>query len=220
MTDLIVVCSITNENCYEGILVEHGLKKIGIDYELILTDPNLSLSASYNSIVNTHRKLLEQSKYIAFLSQDSSFKIDNWGKKLLQICLALPDMGYGGVSCKTIGGLQIGYEKMPFLNNPVEVNVCDANIIIIPSWLFLEHQFDTAFSWYPFAEDYALWVQRIKKLKVYHIPLGCYSGGCTKPSKWVSQFKNNNEYATQLMKDHKRLLKKWGLPSLKTTTWG
>ena len=88
----------------------------------------------------------------------------------------------------------------------------------------MEHQFDESFPWYPVMEDYQCWVRLVKHLKVYHVPVKGYAThathGCHIPSKWVSQFANNTEYVNRLAEDHKRLLKKWNLDELITTTFG
>lgn len=214
------MCSVTNPECYNGILVEKGLKNIGVPYDLILTDPELSLSESYNSIIKTHRDIVVNSKFIVFLSQDAYFEMNDWGKALLCFCSKLKNFGYGGGECIKTNGCGIGFGTEHNNLYPCEVSVCDANMIIIPSYLFLKRQFDTRFKWYPFAEDYALWVNRVRRLSVYYIPIRCHSGGCATPSRWVNQFKDAYEYAKALRVDHNRLLKKWRTTRIKTTTWG
>jgi hypothetical protein len=222
MVDLIVVCSVTLQDCYE-ISFKKYLEIIGIPYKLILTDPNLSLSQSYNSIIETNLEDIKQSKYIIFSGQDVLIKDENWGRKLIAVCDSLPDFGYGGVECRCSNKEKIGYYKDGRNEDPPkEVMTCDGAFIIITSKLFLERQFDTQFPWYPLAEDYALWVRFVKGLKVYHIPIIGYGCGenCSVPSKWVSQFANISEYSNSLRKDHERLLKKWNLKEVITTSWG
>lgn len=221
MVDLVVVCSVTIQGIYE-LGTKPTLERIGIEHKLILTDPNLTLSESYNSILKINMEDVKNSKYIIFMAQDINILDEGWGKKLVEVCDSLPDFGYGGVECRR-GSDKIGY----FLDGrnidpPTEVTCCDGCFFITPSRLFLERQFDISFPWYPFVEDYVLWVTREKHLKIYHVPIKDYSSAPSypSPSKWISQYKNITEYATQLRIDHERLCKKWGLKELITTTWG
>lgn len=221
MVNLIIVCSVTNQDIYD-LGTKPTLERLGVDYKLILTNPNLMLSESYNSILETNLEDVKQSKYIIFMAQDINILDEGWGKKLVEVCDSLPHFGYGGVECRC-GSKEIGYFKQGRNNDPpIEVTCCDGCFFITPSKLFLERQFDTSFPWYPFVEDYVLWLSCIKNLKIYHVPIKEYTSAPSypSPSKWVSQFKSDTEYATQLRKDHERLLKKWGIKELITTTWG
>jgi hypothetical protein len=236
MVDLVIVCSVTVQICFEKLL-QKSLEIIGMSYKLILTDSNLSLSESYNSIIETNLEDVKQSKYLIFIAQDVSIKDQDWGRKLIEVCDSLSDFGYGGVECKrdiilasvlmgktekelTWKDCDIGFFSQGNNNDPsCEVTCCDGAIIIIPSWLFLEHQFDTQFFWYPIAEDYACWVRFVKKLKVYHVPIKDFrNGDCTIQSRHVSQFKTHEEYYRSLFEDKKKLLRKWNLEKLETTT--
>lgn len=217
MVDLIVVCSVTCPECYHA-LTEKSFKNIGIEYLLIFTDPTISLSESYNSIVSTHKTEIEKSKYIIFLAQDVTLTTENWGKKIIDICDGLPDLGCAGIECVSKNRIQVGFGGN-YPEEPVSVNACDGAEVIIPSKLFLERQFDVQFKWYPMMEDYACWIQFVKKLKVYCLPIRIINGGCDKPSKWVSQFANLTEYANRTRIDHDRLLNKWHIEGFPTTTW-
>ena len=147
VVDLIIVCSITDEIFFNG---EHGfaqcLKFVGIPYLFISTNPTLTLSQSYNSIVKTNYEDVKNSKYVTFVSQDSPIREIDWGRKLIDICDSLPDFGYGGLVCVK--------ENCGFIKTtlPSKCESCDAFFIVIPSKLFLENQFDEQFPWYPFAE--------------------------------------------------------------------
>lgn len=220
MVDLIIVCSVTIQNCFEVCLKE-SLERVGVPYKLVLTDPNLSFTESYNLILQTNMNDVKESKYLVFVAQDVHIGEQNWGQKIISVCDSLPDFGYGSIECR-LGKQQIGYFANRKSNEPaIEVTTCDGAFVVIPSVVFLERQFDPQFKWYPVMEDYQCWIRLVKKLKVYHIPIYDYSnGGCSGPSKWVSQYKNITEYSTQLSIDHKRLLEKWGLKELVTTTWG
>ena len=220
---LIVICSVTVPECFDRLL-KKSLEIIGVPYKLILTDPNLSLSESYNSILKTNMDDIKHSKYLLFIAQDVPIQDVNWGQKLVAVCDSLPDFGYGSIECRR-GKEQIGYYHANKADEPpVEVMTCDGAFAIIPSKIFLEHQFDESFPWYPVMEDYQCWVRLVKHLKVYHVPVKgyatCATYGCPIPSKWVSQFANNTEYVNRLAEDHKRLLKKWNLDELITTTFG
>jgi len=223
-TDLIIACSITCPECYH-VKLEKSLQYVGTEHILIHANPELSLSESYNSIVLTHLKEIEQSKYVVFLAQDILFSDKDWGKKIIGLCDKLPDLGCAGLKCRTKiqtprtpSKEALGYEGN-FPPYPIPVNACDGATIIIPSKLFLERQFDTQFPWYPVTEDYACWIHFVKKLKVYYLPVKCEDGGCTRQSKWLRQFATHLEYARQLKIDHNRLLKKWNLKRFETTTW-
>jgi len=218
--DLIIICSVTVQECFDRLL-KKSLEIIGVPYKLILTDPNLSISESYNSILQTNMDDVKHSKYLLFIAQDVSIQDVNWGQKLIEVCDSLPDFGYGGIECRkekeAIGYYHAGKTNDP----PIEVTTCDGAFAIIPSKLFLEHQFDEQFPWYPVMDDYQCWIRLVKHLKVYHISVKDYgTHGCSIPSKWVSQFANNIEYINRLREDHDKLLKKWNLQELITTTWG
>ena len=219
MIDLIIICSVTIQECFDTHL-KVTLKKIGVPYKLILTDPILPISESYNSILQTNLDNVKKSKYLIFMAQDITINGQDWGQKIISICDSLPDFGYGGIECR-LDKQHIGYFTHGKTNEPaIEVTTCDEAFNIIPSKLFLEHQFDTQFKWYPYMTDYQCWVRFVKNLKVYHVPVeGYWCGGCN-ASKWVSQFKTTKEYAAKLAEDHAKLLNKWGLVTLRTTTWG
>jgi hypothetical protein len=219
MVDLIFVCSVTTQECFE-VYLKQTLERVGVPYKLILTDPNMSITKSYNSILQTNMNDVKESKYLVFVSQDIRTKKEDWGKDIVSICDSLPDFGLAGIECKRCAE-EVGYVHNRQTDIPIcEVTCCDGAFIIIPSKLFIEHQFDTQFEWYPFMEDYQCWIHIIKHLKVYHIPIKGYETGYHVPSRHVSQYKNQSEYARSLERDHDRLLKKWGLKELKTTTWG
>jgi len=179
---LVIVVSITDQEHFEQHLGK-SLKKVGIPYTLIKTCPILPYTKSYNSILNY--KNLKDSKYILFVHQDIEFLEDNWGKKLIEICDSLPDLGYAGTECITETGEIIGY-GFAFPNKkkwgerkegiPI-VQTCDGGIAIIPTKLFLERSYDETFLWYPVHEDYACWVQYIKGLKVYCLPIETWHAG-------------------------------------------
>jgi len=216
--DFVVVVSVTDEECYK-MRLEKSLTKIGIKYSLIFADSSLTLSKAYNSILKY--KYLNKSKYIMFVGQDVEFLDENWGKKIIGYCDQLPLMGYAGVEARDHSNKQINYFTYPETQttNPVEVETCDGAIAIIPTKLFLERQFDEDFPWFPVMEDYALWVSKVKNLKVYSLPLKIFNGYAGHASKWVKQFTSNTDYVSSLRKDYNRLLKKWNLPKVNTTTW-
>ena len=217
MSDLIIVCSITSQKCFDRCLGE-ALKRIGADYKLILTSKYESLSQSYNSIIQTNREDIENSKYIVFVGQDVLIEANDWGTNLIQTLDKLVNLGYAGVDC-IINTNKRGMIDGPSPPQPVEC--CDAGIIIIPSKLFLEHQFDIMFPWYPLAEDYAIWIKQVKHLNVYHIPIPGFKGGmnCSeKESRFRISFPGENEYNEFLKGEHFKLLEKWNKDSFETTT--
>jgi galactoside O-acetyltransferase len=173
---LVVIVSITDQNYYEKHLGK-SLENIGVPYTLIKTCPNIPYTKSYNSIIKY--KNLKDSKYLLFVHQDVEFLEDNWGKKLLDICDNLPNLGYAGTECVTESGEIIGYgyafsnrKKWGHRKEGIPtVQTCDGGIALIPTKLFLERQFDETFLWYPVHEDYACWVQYVKGLKVYCLPI-------------------------------------------------
>lgn len=208
---IVVVCSITNQECYEKLLARN-LLHFGVPYTLILTDPTLNLPQSYNTIVKTHRKELEESQYVVFACQDNSFE-PNYGKKLVEVCNSLGlDFGFGASQ----GITDIGDVKTQ-PSTPIKVQTCDsAGMVIIPSKLFLEHQFDESYEWYPFIEDYACWIQYERGLGVYALPLGVYaSDGCQRTelnfiTKILKTNTGRDESRVYAIKEHLRMEQKWG----------
>jgi len=179
---LAIVTSITDKDHYKRHL-EKSFSKVGVPYSLIKTDPHLPYTISYNSILKY--KNLKDSKYIVFVHQDVEFLEDNWGKKIFELCDNLPDFGYGGTECRTEDGIRIGCgyafpSKKRWgkeVKVPTPIQTCDAGIAVIPTYLFLERQFDTSFLWYPVHEDYACWVQYVRGLKAYALPLITWHAG-------------------------------------------
>lgn len=214
--DLMVVCSITDQSCFDRCIGE-SLKKLGCGYTLVITDPDLSLSESYNSILKIHLEAVKNSKYLLFVGQDIIIEGKDWGKRLVASCDSLSDFGYGGVECMDERGW-VGCHADS--NNPIQqANCCDAGLIIIPSKIFLEHQFDTQFDWYPVAEDYACWVKIERHLEVYHIPIDGYNADARNCPQ--SKFYKEHPPAIRHRKmneDHTKLLRKWKLDKLKTTS--
>lgn len=223
MPDLIVVVSITVNEAFETML-NPSLSYIGADYLLIKTDPNLSLSESYNSILTTHKDEVEKSKAIAFIFQNVKILDENWGKKILDLLQTLPNMGYGGLECVNCKNKSIGFDGN-YVDERVdgstilECGTCDADFIVIPTSLFLERQFDVQFPWYPLAEDYQCWVRWIKEMNVYVLPLRMVWTDYFGKTKFTSQFKNHHEYRVVLWKEHVKLLEKWKRGPIPSTTW-
>jgi len=209
---LVIVTSITNQKCYD-MLLGNCLPQIGIDYSLIKTDAHKPWTTSANSIINY--KNLHKSKYIVFVHQDLKFLDKDWGKKIVELCESLPDLGYAGTEGVTNQGVGIGCgfnrpDRRKFgvrIKEPIIVETCDGGTGIIPTKLFLEKQFDENFLWYPVQEDYACWVRFVKKLKVYCLPLKIWHRGCHDISNWKKIYSYD---LTALTVDWHRLNKKWG----------
>lgn len=233
MLPLLIVTSITDRGCFERILgsKDKNLKSVGIEYQIIETDPTLSLPASLNTIVKTHRELLENTKYIMFIHQDIEFLEEDWGKKIVEICDGLPDFGYGGWQCSSQTSPPICFNGSgnpsdeERIKKPIPSETCDNSLIIIPSYLFLEHQFDESFIWYPFAEDYACWVQFIKKLKVYALPIKATHSYCIPHYKHGYKdispefgLETRSDYYSWLYHEWERLNRKWS-DILGKTVW-
>jgi len=213
MEDLVIVVSVTVEKCYKECL-EKSLSKIGVDYTLIKTDPNVPFTASMNSVIKHEN--LHKSKYILFSHQDVEFLDEGWGTKIVELCDSLPDLGYAGTECITKTGETIGcgYNKFPRqkwgkrIEKPTIVETCDDGTAIIPTKLFLEKQFNEEFPFYPVFEDYACWIQFVKKLKVYAFPIRIYHHWCGKV--WRKKFKTREKMCEYLTKEWLKLNKKWG----------
>jgi len=224
MEKLVAVVSITDMEIYKKHL-EKTLLKIGLKYTLIKTNPNISITESYNSIVEY--KNLKESKYILFVHQDVEFLDENWGQKIMELCDKAVDFGYGGTECYTHNGVAFGcgyaWERNRRWGNeisqPIIVETCDGGIGVIPTRLFLERQFDEQFKWYPVMEDYACWVQFIKKLKVYCLPIVTYHVGGSRHG-WNMKFKNRDDYVKSLKRDYHRLCQKWNRKIYTTSCHG
>lgn len=227
---LIIVLSVTSQVCFEHRF-KKSISRIGLpenDFIIVFTNAELTLSQSYNTILSVPQ--IKETKYILFVAQDVEFMEDGWGKKLIDFCDQLPDLGYAGVECKGFKGEQINYQFAytsqgissadKISKEPINAETCDGAIAIIPTKMFLEHQFDESFPWFPLMEDYVLWVRLIKRLEVYSIPLVIENGCSGIASKWVKQFKTNSEYANHLSKEYDKLLRKWNIKIVHTTCWG
>lgn len=208
--ELVIVTSITNQECYEQRL-EKSLSKCGISYTLIKTDPKLSWTKALNSIIKYEN--LKDSRYIAFCHQDVEWLDEFWGWRIIQWADSLPDFGYGGTECitKDAKHYSCGFSG-PKRNKwgeavlkPTVVQTCDSGTAIIPTKLFLEQQFDEQFDWFPVQEDYACWVQFIKKLKVYCLPISIWHSGCQNENR-VSRLERYPRDEEKI----KIFLKKWG----------
>lgn len=174
--EFVIVVSITDNKWYSEYF-ESCLGSIGIPYTLIKTNPDVSITNAYNSIIKYNN--LYKSKYTMFVHQDIKFLEEDWGKRIVEFCNKLPDLGYAGTECITEKGDIIGYGyafrgktkwgRSP--KEPIKVQTCDGGVGVIPTKLFLERQFDEQFPWFPVQEDYACWVQYEKNMSVYCLPI-------------------------------------------------
>lgn len=208
---LAIVVSITDMECFETRL-KPSLSKVGVDFTYIETNPSLPLAHSYNSIVKYNN--FASSKYVIFIHQDMMFN-DDWGKKLVEVCDSLPDFGFGGGECITYDErwFHCTNDMATFTYKPEVIETCDDSLIVIPTRLFLERQFDESFPWYPFAEDYAVWVQLEKKLKAYCLGIWLCHMGCW--NKYLDDryarmgFERGHDYRKYLADAWYRMADKW-----------
>jgi len=222
MEKLAIVISVKDEGCFQRY-TEESLKRIGCKYTLIRTDPNIPLCHSYNTVAKHSN--IEKSKYLLFIHHDIVFLLSNWGKRLLELCDGLQDLGYAGTECcgkdKSCWGNGLSYGKRwgKPVDKPKPIHTCDDGVVVIPTKLFLERQFDPAFPWYPFAEDYAIWVKRKKGLTAYVLPVRIHhTGGC---HSWLEKsHKRYADYVDELRQSMIRLKQKWGDRDIRSTAWG
>lgn len=155
------------------------------------------------------------------IAQDIDIRDQDWGKKLVETCDSLPDFGMGGVECCGLKGEAVGHFLTKHTGDPAcEVTTCDGAFIVIPSYLFMERQLSPEFPWYPVIQDYSCWLHFIKHLKIYHVPVKeYYNPDRFVKTRWVAQFKTSDEFSNSMKVDHERLLKKWNLKKLPTTSF-
>ena len=138
---LVIVVSTNDERCFQEHVL-NALKTIGTSYTLIRTDPNISCSKSFNSILKY--KNLKNSKYIIFMHHDIDFLEEDWGKKIIDYCDSLSDFGSGGVECITeaneplSNGLSRGRPWGKHFSTPTEIETCDGGIHIVPTQSFFD----------------------------------------------------------------------------------
>jgi len=221
MEDLVITYSVTDRKCFDDGL-GRCLSKVGVRHTIIETSTKLSWVDAANSIIKHEN--IQESKYILFIHQDVEFLEDNWGKKIIEWCDSLPDLGYAGIECVTregesIGcGFTVGHMRIGRkITSPMVVETCDCGVAIIPTKLFLERQFDSSILsgrlWYPTHEDYACWVQFVKNLKVYCLPIQIWHKGCHNIFNWKrAGYSTPREYLDKegFTEGWYRLNKKWG----------
>lgn len=176
---------------------------------------------SANSIVKTNLTDIQESRYLLFIAQDVDIRSQDWVKRLIETCDSLPDFGMGGVECCGLNGEEVGRFLTGHSNNPAcEVTTCDGAFIVIPSYLFLERQFSEEFPWYPCFQDYGCWLYFDMHLKTYHVPVKeYYNPDRFVPTRWVSKFKTSQEFSDDMKIAHQKMLKKWNLECLPTTSF-
>lgn len=218
---LTLVVSVTDEEIFEKSL-KRSLEKEKGKFKLIRTDPELSLSSSYNTV----KKI--KTPFIAFLHQDLIFKENgNWlikaenfarklgnfgalsfagwkenGELITYIATYIPHkkwnktVEYAGESLK--GKIQ----GKPF-EEPQEVQVNDDTFFLLRKEIWNKMKFDESFPFHMFAFDYCLTLKYKLGLKNYVIPLKTYEYAVT---SWTPDYKKKHGRAKEW---RKVLLKKW-----------
>lgn len=97
-----VVCCITNRKMFNDCL-GGSLKKQNVKYKFISAPTNISLTASYNSVLGKIK-----TRYVAFIHQDILMLEKNWLKKAERLCNEV-SLGVAGVAGRSWGNKCEGY---------------------------------------------------------------------------------------------------------------
>jgi len=98
-----VVCCITNRRIFNDCL-GRSLKRQNVKYKFISAPTNISLTASYNSVMGKIK-----TRYVAFIHQDILMLETNWLKKAERLCNEVPKLGVAGIAGRTWGNKCAGY---------------------------------------------------------------------------------------------------------------
>lgn len=199
-----VVTSVTDQKIFEENL-KKSLDEQTTKFKLILTDPTLSLSASYNAIgeINT--------KYILFIHQDIYLCIEDWLEIAELMCDQLKDLGAGGVAGwnkrqgKTVGcwaryvpnrdkSTKIKFFDKEFIGEihgdsfveAQEVQVLDDMVFLVPSKVWKKQKYDAEnFPFHCRAYDFCLSLRANLNKKCYVLPLPVYEYSIT---SWTPKY--------------------------------
>lgn len=123
-----IVTSVTKSELYDWRL-KHSLELEQADYKLILTNPKLPLSTSYNSIGNI------DTNYVMFVHQDVIFlENEDFLSKAEKMCNILPKLGVAGIwgqrrDGKVIGGQVLSHERLGNYQHSDKVRIYDKKLI-------------------------------------------------------------------------------------------
>ena len=98
-----VVCCIGNQEIFNKYLGK-SLKEQTVPYKLISAPMDLSLPASYNSVLDEI-----ETSYVAFLHMDVLFLENTWLERAEQLCNEIPNLGVAGLAGKSWGCKCTGY---------------------------------------------------------------------------------------------------------------
>lgn len=179
--EISIICVYNDRDVLENHLLK-SLEKQTIEYELILLDNTLNkFNSSAEALNYGGRKAKGQ--YLMFIHQDFEFCFNTALIEILNTLKTLENIGIAGVAGKYSRNCVSNiYEGQPpvragqiHITDPVEVQIIDECVIIIPKKIFEKLQFDevTCDNWHLYAHDYCLAAKRAG-YKVYVLPIAGY----------------------------------------------
>lgn len=214
-----VVTCVTSEKIYKENL-KKTLDQQDTKFKLILGDISLDLFPAYNNIPKV------DTKYILFIHQDINLLSSDWLRKAEEYCDSIENLGVAGVigwdECskadkgymiasirgqgnkveyfgKTLRGKVLG---KPF-KKPIEVQVLDDMVLIVPTKVWRKIKFDTSnYTFHLTGFDYCLMLKE-KGYKNYALPLQTFENSLT---SWTKEYRKKHGSASSFLPPFK---KKW-----------
>ncbi len=185
-----VICVYNDKATLEKYLLK-GLEQQKEKGEIILIDNTSSSFSSAAKALNFGGSKAT-SKYLMFIHQDVLLQSPDWLSRAECFLDALPNLGIAGVAGMTeegwheeeMGRNVITHGEPPTawswgkpISNPVEVQIIDECLILIPNDVFQTCQFDEVIcnGWDLYAADYCLSIKRTG-LNAYVIPMPVHHG--------------------------------------------
>jgi len=229
-----IVCCIGNRKIFDKYLGK-SLKEQTVSYKLIEAPMDLSLPASYNSVLD---KI--ETDYVAFLHMDVVFLEKTWLERAEHFCNETPNLGVAGLAgkswgCKCTGYIIHGYDlkdsrykstyygkKYPAASygnhhiKGVELSqTLDDLGLIIPTKIFKQIQFDENIL-QELGVDYCLAVKHQLDLDSFALPLKTWHNPiCSLKEKAQNKIKPTHGYTSpfhgkeRLLNAQKMIKKKW-----------